>query len=375
MSEAYLSTSSMSWPGEEETDYNKKVPVWELLGLPVGPGFDLKTGRPIAQQETSQKDKVLEENVDWSTFDFAAADSDNKKTTSDSIDVDKFFEKMGESTSKNTPPGEGDDEELDTELQLTAESTSGNLITRSAARNQKNWVTPKKWLQNPEYLAAVPFETWSEYDEAEFTDLNSDGSPIFTSNDIFTAISLNHILRVTDLYLTDHVELNRAGAERRYWERVLQAKLANDESLLREAIPVYLTPDKDRGIEYTQEVIEMKSKITLEVKLDDPAIEYANDTFTHNEELQPINKIGTIRDQYDWKNITASSTWKIDSRIVKKIQPVIDYINHAGVLRSTAVKQHCLFIMQRNHQSNVLTLVIHLRWYREIFLYSNTWEI
>ena len=83
----------------------------------------------------------------------------------------------------------------------------------------------------------------------------------WTSNDIFTAISLNHIRRVTDLYLTDHVELNRAGAERRYWERVLQAKLANDESLLREAIPVYLTPDKDRGIEYTQEVIEMKSKI------------------------------------------------------------------------------------------------------------------
>lgn len=345
MSEAYLSTSSMSWPGEEETDYNKKVPVWEQLGLPVGPGFDPKTGRPIAQKEMPLKDSKLEENVDWSTFDFAAADSDNKKTTSDAIDVDKFFEKMDESTSKDTPPGEDDDEELDTELQLTTESISGNLITRSAARNQKNWVTPKKWLQNPEYLAAVPFETWSQYDEAEFTDLNSDGSPIFTSDDIYTAISVHHILRVTDQYLTNHIKLNEIGAERRYWERVLQAKLANDESLLREAIPVYLTPDKDRGIEYTQEVIEMKSKITLEVKLNDPAIEYANDTFTPNEELQPINKIGTIRDQYDWKNITSSSTWKIDPRVVKKIQPVIDYINHAGILRSTVVYEQSFLMM------------------------------
>jgi hypothetical protein len=326
----------MSWPGEQETDYNKVVPVWEQLGLPVGPGFDPRTGQPISQEdstpETSGKNA---DAVDWSTFDFAAADSEKQKSAGDSIDVDKFFEKMEEPTK---PVAEdGDDEEYDTELQLTAESLSGNLITRSAARNVKNWVTPKKWLQNPEYLASVDIDTWSAYDEADFTDLNNDGSPKWTSDDIYTAISAHHILRVTDQYLTDHIELNEVGSERRYWERVLQSKLANDESLLIEPVPVYLTPDKDRGIEYTQEIIEMKSKITLEVKLNDPAIEYANDTFTHNEELQPINKVGTIRDQYDWKNLTDPSNFKIDVSVEKKIQPVIDYINHAGKLKSTAV--------------------------------------
>ena len=29
-------------------------------------------------------------------------------------------------------------------------------------------------------------------------------------------------------------------------------------------------------------------------------VEYANDTFTHNEDLSTMNKIGTIREQYDW---------------------------------------------------------------------------
>ena len=37
MSETYLSTGTMAWPGEPETDFNIKVPVWEQLNLPFGP--------------------------------------------------------------------------------------------------------------------------------------------------------------------------------------------------------------------------------------------------------------------------------------------------------------------------------------------------
>ena len=86
----------------------------------------------------------------------------------------------------------------------------------------------------------------------------------------------------------------------------------------------------------------MKGKISLEVAVDPPEVEYANDSFTHNEDLQPVNKIGTIRSQYDWKSLSDKSEWKIEPDIVEKIQPLINYINHAGVLRSTKVCNHTI---------------------------------
>ena len=33
---------------------------------------------------------------------------------------------------------------------------------------------------------------------------------------------------------------------------------------MKEPIPLYLTPDKDRGVTYTDEIIEMKGKTVLE---------------------------------------------------------------------------------------------------------------
>ena len=81
----------------------------------------------------------------------------------------------------------------------------------------------------------------------------------------------------------------------------------------------------------------MKGKISLEAALPEPEIDYANDSFTHNEEMQPVNKIGTIRYQYDWRNTSDSSEWKIDKKVAEKIKPVIEFVNHAAGLKSTKV--------------------------------------
>jgi len=43
---------------------------------------------------------------------------------------------------------------------------------------------------------------------------------------------------------------------------------------------------------YSDEIIEMKGKMTLLPKLPEPAEAYANDTFTHNPDLAFMNKIG-----------------------------------------------------------------------------------
>lgn len=44
MSETYLSTGTMAWPGEPETDFNIKIPVWEQLSLPFGPQYSADLG-------------------------------------------------------------------------------------------------------------------------------------------------------------------------------------------------------------------------------------------------------------------------------------------------------------------------------------------
>lgn len=54
-------------------------------------------------------------------------------------------------------------------------------------------------------------------------------------------------------------------------------------------------------------------------------------------EFETMNKIGTIRDQYEWQPATDSSEWVIEEEKLSKVQPLIDFINHAGELKSTKV--------------------------------------
>lgn len=81
MSETYLSTNTMAMPDEEETDFNKKIPIWEHLHLPYTPrmfadraaddGADKNTSESDGQEDDDEAKKA---SVDWTTFDFAAFD-------------------------------------------------------------------------------------------------------------------------------------------------------------------------------------------------------------------------------------------------------------------------------------------------------------
>lgn len=50
-----------------------------------------------------------------------------------------------------------------------------------------------------------------------------------------------------------------------------------------------------------------------------------------------MNKIGTIRDQYEWQPKSDASEWVIEEEKLSKVQPLVDFINHAGELKSTKV--------------------------------------
>ena len=62
----------------------------------------------------------------------------------------------------------------------------------------------------------------------------------------------------SDLYLTDHQGKSAQNDERKYWERKMNKILGGEENCDREDIPSYLTPDADRGVTYSDEIIEMK---------------------------------------------------------------------------------------------------------------------
>ena len=54
-------------------------------------------------------------------------------------------------------------------------------------------------------------------------------------------------------------------------------------------------------------------------------------------EFETMNKIGTIRDQYEWQPKSDASEWVIEEEKLSKVQPLVDFINHAGELKSTKV--------------------------------------
>lgn len=123
MSETYLSTGTMAWPGEKETDFNLNVPVWELLNLPFGPkyseGLGMKLPSHLVESPTelaatplngtTEGDDARKASgeVDWASFDFATADLDAKTTAEADDEIDAFFKNFGNKDGVNKEEEEG----------------------------------------------------------------------------------------------------------------------------------------------------------------------------------------------------------------------------------------------------------------------------
>ena len=169
MSETYLSTSTMAWPGEEETDFNVRPPAWERLNLPIGPNaakLEAAGGEgaaPVAALEAK-------EEVDWENFDFAAldagasagADADPAVATvgDDVIDVESFFQKLGAGAADDEG-GEEEGEEEDGAAGDAVANDDPKPIGRTADADtliSRNWRTPASWLAQPEFADHVGFE-------------------------------------------------------------------------------------------------------------------------------------------------------------------------------------------------------------------------
>lgn len=386
MSDTYLSTGTMAWPGEEETDFNKKLPAWEELKLPFGPAHHSPEDGMMYQHVTfheglsNAKDGdvtgagagVQEDtgDVDWANFDFAGTDvaavvdgegederagTDGDATPSDSetAEIDDFFksfEKDAETKAKTIAPlGDsysGAIDAIDSELMNKAKR--GNQESKLTHRTP-SWRTPHEWLETEEFTASVPFEEWSQNDPEWFEDADDQ----VWDEDVYFAQSMEHIMRVTDVYLEDHTRQNDRNEEKKYWEKVLYSSVTG-ENVTIDPIPSYLTPDIDRGVVYSDEIVEMKGKMSLLPEIPEPEEAYVNDTFTHNEEMGFMNSVGTVRVQYDWQPDESLKPYLIEEEKIASIQPVIDYANHVATLLSTkedvivfeykGIMRHCLGI-------------------------------
>jgi hypothetical protein len=262
------------------------------------------------------------------------------------------------------------------------------------------WSMPSGWLEEKlgpagEFRDYVGFDVWSKYDGMDAGFEATDD--IVWDEDVYSLQTFKHLDAVTDLYLRDHrdailesdarkeferktgkmlmqksekhatqdnangkesdsvscnvnaqnLPLNGMNAMNTKFERNTDRKLrglgvtarsSTSDGLDLEPIPSHLTPDKDRGIDYSDDIIEMKGKISLHPVYPDPAIEYENDTFTHNTEQGVLNTIGTIREQYDWlPPVPDTRTLVVEEHKRVLLKPVLDFANHLVVLKSTKV--------------------------------------
>ena len=447
MSEAYLSTGTMAMPGEVETDFNLKIPLWEQLNLEVGPQFSGKLGleaqllrelqesgqaqaTEVAGSGTGVLDKeagIEEAEVDWDNFDFNTAlegsqsqqgqaelsgfsfsdEIDSSGVSLEQDDLDDFYSAFRSGSGSSDRVGGLDDDEDDAEGEEGEDADDGDeddsldwdsrgmrpsTDAEIAARNREvlrkkaekstssvkeapwlsdntKWKTPAEWISHPRFKTHVGHEVWSVYGPKYFEETDD----TVWDEDVYLAEAMEHVNEVTDVYLTDHLADAAAWQRRKYWDRVIDTTLdkhstsaptsahahshtqgeegeegeeggssvdpvTGSTAPFREPIPTYMMPDATRGIRYSNEVIELKSKLILHPARLPPEVEYANDTFTHNTEVRAMNMIGTCRGQYDWQpRRELESQYVVEEEKLPRIKPILDYINHAGKLISTKV--------------------------------------
>jgi hypothetical protein len=427
MSSAYRETGTMAWPGEPETNYNIKVPVWESIGIEVEPKYpDTKYDfdRPISffeeelQRDVEKKAMIAadpssnhqanslplasssESVVDWENFDFstlsegssagdpsavavsggggelthqpqAAADESllSLQPRAKLSDLDLFFATVdidrnvdGIYASNDFDDANAEDEENYSEIELVP----GSIIPMEIDTGGHGFTTPIAWLDKlkndpPNGIELVDYEVWSKYDPILF----HGGDDEEWLEDRYLSQAVEHITKVLKLYLRDHDEMMEHVEDCQFIEKYVRMKLddyyhdklkiervdepkpagwgrlptlennANLDARLLQDIPVYLVPELHVGVNYTDTVFEMRNKRILEPEREDPRVQYKDDKFAPNDEVLTLNEVGTIREQYNW--LPEAREHAIDISVAEKLQPVIQFLNHAAELQSTKV--------------------------------------
>ena len=377
-----LRANSMAEEGEKETDFNDRKPSWALLPHlklpPPTPDYKwkphpirnwlarqsadyseeneklLKKKQQEEQEEEEKKRKekaqmASKEELDWDLFDFSSSslnenDSNDEEEEYEFNGADDEEEQMKLSaffggTDELKPKTE--EEELEENAQKADEYMTdyplGREWSRELIRNRK-FKTPPSWLRNPEFENHVPYEIWGKKHNPKYFEEHND---LIWDSDKYTRLAGEYVSKITDYYLTSHRKvldkIGTARSEKRYFTELLATNNATLKYPVMQSIPSALTPDKELGVEYTNEVIEMKNKIMLKPKLPSAKEAWGNEEFGYNDELEPVSLVGTVREQYNWLPDPKYLPYKIENHKLSKLKPILKFINEAAELKSTKV--------------------------------------
>lgn len=122
-----------------------------------------------------------------------------------------------------------------------------------------------------------------------------------------------------------------------------------------EIVPDHMTPDKYLNVNYTSEVIEMKSTTFLLPQIDNDFLNiYEERDFLLSNETQLMDEVVTFSKNYDWKINPDYLPYKIEEEKLPKLLPLLNYIGNSCTLKST--KDDILLFDYHGYISNVIGL-------------------
>jgi hypothetical protein len=238
----------------------------------------------------------------------------------------------------------------------TKDAEEGRYYSDSIISNVY-WETPKWWLKDPRWKDYVGSDVYLNYHPL----LMHARDQYFTDDDRLTQEALKKLKQILDrLPLQDHYRISQELDEFQGWKRYLEARLFNESVTfpVNESIPSYLRPDLERGVEYSDEIIEMKNKKVLKTKPISFEELAEGEEFGYNNETKPIYFVPTVMENYDWTPWT-NITHQIESEKVSALAPVLRFINHMADLKSTKVKY--IMIITRYYSLSSVCLIVSIR--------------
>ncbi len=363
--EAISLASTMDDEEEILTDFTKEDPIWSYLNLPVGPNFDTEeeakkifpranltewAARNDPDYAPVISEDILDNRLQESTF--AIVDPEEAKILLQQKrrrELNRFVQNEACLNFENAVIAW--EREVTPRINNTVFQSNRMVIVNTSVNT---WINGRKQVFIPDWskvplfdvsrinVSEFVYDCYKRFDEDEEMQLEKD--PYFDYSDMWYTMKT---LNITFQNYTDHIFLDfESFGERHDKERALKRFIAtallnrgmnNSEPAVEfpvlEDLPDSLMPDKDRCINYSDEIIEMKNYKTLR-PIDDA--DFSDEIFTPNPDVRPVNMIGTIRKQYDWTP-DKSLVHEIEPEKLDRIGVIIRYVNYAAKLLSTKV--------------------------------------
>jgi hypothetical protein len=366
-----------------------QLPVWEMFDLPFGPEHDQDKFEEKEEQERLAREEQLHlndtSNIDYDSLhpacsfrlmrDFPGLFPFTKTNHSEPIHIPEFkwegfedlstlddlerypdfvdydeheenwvrlysteFKKFGRRTSPRIGPAE--------EMPMSYRHLNNDLLfdkyrdydgpdrQRLEMLPQmplKRFKVPQSWLKRSRYK---DYQTIDEFNkDFTYTDIDTD-------DDLYTVMSLVTILDLMNLYTEDQFTYAEAYDRRFAIDRWLHTRNNIDPNAtfpVMEPIPSKLMPEKDRGVNYTSEIIEMFTNVQLLPVYDNWTELYANSSWDYPVNVRSVELFGSVLENYEWEPQLDLLPYVIEPEKMEAIRPIIRYLNFEAKLLSTKV--------------------------------------